>query len=86
MGVVYVVMAVVTFFWSLYLYTSLETAVKEGVSLYNDSQLEATAAFGKLKSFFKLWGMSQPLLCWYPYTLYNVRYWLLFGGLGAWHR
>jgi hypothetical protein len=75
MGVVYVVMAVVTFFFSLYLY-KFGTTVKEGV-LYNDS-VKTNAAFGKLKSFFKLWGVTTIIVL----ILYALMFlFIIFGGL-----
>jgi hypothetical protein len=55
LSVVYVLMAVITFFFSLYLY-KFGSYVKEGI-LYNDAA-KTNAAFGKLKSFFKLWGVT----------------------------
>lgn len=73
--VVYVVVAVVTFFFSLYLY-KFGTAVKEGI-LYNDS-IKTNAAFGKLKSFFKLWGVTTIIVL----ILYALMFlFIIFGGL-----
>ncbi|MBD1364234.1 hypothetical protein IDJ77_10480 [Mucilaginibacter sp. ZT4R22] len=73
--VVYVIMAVVTFFFSLYLY-KFGTTVKEGI-LYNDS-IKTNAAFGKLKSFFKLWGVTTIIVL----ILYALMFlFIIFGGL-----
>lgn len=52
--VIYLVIAVVYFFFSLYLY-QFGSQVKKGL-MYVDSET-VTIALGKLKSFFKLWGI-----------------------------
>ncbi|HEY0245836.1 MAG TPA: DUF5362 family protein, partial [Mucilaginibacter sp.] len=50
----YLGIALVHFFFSLYLY-QFGTRIKSGV-LFNN-EMEVTSAMGKLKSFFKLWGI-----------------------------
>lgn len=54
MTIVYLLLAVVSFFFALYLY-QFGSRAKSGV-LHNNT-IEITAALGKLKSFFKLWGI-----------------------------
>jgi hypothetical protein len=53
-AVYYIVIAAVYFFFSLYLY-QFGSKVKQGIG-FGDTVL-VTAALGKLKSFFKLWGI-----------------------------
>jgi hypothetical protein len=50
----YLLIALVYFFFSLYLY-QFGDKIKKGIG-FADS-VSVTAAFGKLKSFFKLWGI-----------------------------
>ncbi|WP_374950324.1 DUF5362 family protein [Mucilaginibacter sp.] len=52
--VMYLLLAAVSFFFSLYLY-QFGDRVKKGIAYHNVD--ETTAALGKLKSFFKLWGI-----------------------------
>lgn len=52
--IVYLLLAVVSFFFALYLY-QFGDRIKTGIA-YNRVE-ETTAALGKLKSFFKLWGI-----------------------------
>lgn len=52
--VFYLLLAVVSFFFALYLY-QFGTRVKSAVLHYNTDEL--TNALGKLKSFFKMWGI-----------------------------
>lgn len=53
-AIYYIAVAAVYFFFSLYLY-QFGTKVKRGIG-FGDAVL-ITAALGKLKSFFKLWGI-----------------------------
>ncbi len=55
MSFIYLLIAVIYFFFSLYLY-QFGTRIKRGIS-YNDEAV-ITNALGKLKSFFKLWGIA----------------------------
>ncbi|MES2268929.1 MAG: DUF5362 family protein [Bacteroidota bacterium] len=52
--VMYLLIALVSFFFALYLY-QFGDRIKKGVTF--KSQEEITQALGKLKSFFKLWGI-----------------------------
>lgn len=52
--VIYLLIAVLYFFFSLFLY-QFGSGIKKGI-MYAD-QLHVTTALGKLKSFFKLWGI-----------------------------
>ena len=52
--VLYLLIAAVNFFFALYLY-QFGDRIKKGVTFQN--QEEINLAFGKLKSFFKLWGI-----------------------------
>jgi hypothetical protein len=63
MGFIYVLVAVFYFFFSFYLY-QFGYRIKNGL-MYNDT-LQVTNALGKLKSFFKLWGITTiVVLCFY---------------------
>ena len=63
MSFVYVLIAVFYFFFSFYLY-QFGYRVKRGL-MYNDVN-EVTNATGKLKSFFKMWGITTiVVLCFY---------------------
>ena len=53
--VIYLLLAVFSFFFALYLY-QFGDKIKNAVT-YNNTT-EATQAFSKLKSFFKLWGIT----------------------------
>ncbi|MGZ3764396.1 MAG: DUF5362 family protein [Mucilaginibacter sp.] len=53
-SVVYILLDVLYFFFSFYLY-QFAGQIKKGIN-YTDS-LQVTSAMGKLKSFFKLWGI-----------------------------
>ncbi|MBD1394879.1 DUF5362 family protein [Mucilaginibacter glaciei] len=55
----YLSFAVFNFFFSLYLY-QFGSKVKEGILYSNTGQM--TVAFGKLKSFFKLWGIATIVI------------------------
>lgn len=57
--VIDVLLAAYCFFFSFYLY-QFGSNIKQGV-LFNNS-LQATVAFEKLKSFFKLWGISTIVI------------------------
>jgi hypothetical protein len=59
MSFVYVLIAVVYFFFSLYLY-QFGSRIKRGI-LYSD-EAAVTNALGKLKSFFKLWGITTIVI------------------------
>ncbi|WP_323520201.1 DUF5362 family protein [Mucilaginibacter sp. 10I4] len=52
--VLYLLIAAVSFFFALYLY-QFGDLIKKGVTFQN--QEEINLAFGKLKLFFKLWGI-----------------------------
>jgi hypothetical protein len=55
----YILIAVLYFFFSLYIY-QFGGRIKNGI-LHSDSA-EITIALGKLKSFFKLWGISTVVI------------------------
>lgn len=55
MTVIYLLLAVFSFFFALYLY-QFGDKIKSAVA-YNNTA-EATVAFSKLKSFFKMWGIT----------------------------
>ena len=57
--VVYLLMALLFFFYSLYLY-QFGSRIKKG--MYLNSAEETTLAFSKLKSFFKLWGIITIII------------------------
>jgi hypothetical protein len=57
--VIYLLIAVFNFFFALYLY-QFGDKIKRAV-LYSSSE-EATLAFTKLKSFFKLWGITTIVI------------------------
>jgi hypothetical protein len=59
MTIFYLFFAVFNFFFSLYIYQFGDRA-KKGI-LHNNVQ-EITIAFGKLKSFFKLWGIATIVI------------------------
>jgi len=60
---IYVLIAVFYFFFSFYLY-QFGYRIKRGL-MYNDVN-EVTNATGKLKSFFKMWGITTiVILCFY---------------------
>jgi len=52
--VVYLIFAAVHFFFALYLY-QFGVKIKDGITYINE--LQVTIALGKLKSFFKYWGI-----------------------------
>lgn len=54
MTVVYLLVALISFFFALYLF-QFGTRIKSAVASYDVDEL--TNALGKLKSFFKLWGI-----------------------------
>jgi hypothetical protein len=56
---IYVLIAVFYFFFSLYMY-QFGSRIKNGI-LYSNSA-EVTIALAKLKSFFKLWGISTIVI------------------------
>jgi len=61
--VIYLLVALLYFFFSLYLY-QFGSGIKKGI-MYAD-QLHVTASLGKLKSFFKLWAiLTIVVLCLY---------------------
>jgi hypothetical protein len=55
----YILIAVFYFFFSLYMY-QFGSRIKNGI-LHSNSE-EVTIALGKLKSFFKLWGISTVVI------------------------
>lgn len=57
--IVYLLIALLFFFYSLYLY-QFGTRIKKG--MYLNSEEETTLAFSKLKSFFKLWGIITIII------------------------
>jgi hypothetical protein len=75
--VVYLLIAVVSFFFALYLY-QFGDRIKKGVTFKN--QEEINLALGKLKSFFKLWGIFTII-----YLSFMVLFILIgvFGGAAA---
>lgn len=52
--VIYLMFAVIHFFFALYLY-QFATRIKDGITYMNEQQV--TSALGKLKTFFKYWGI-----------------------------
>lgn len=63
MGFIYIVIAVFYFFFSFYLY-QFGYRIKKGLT-YGDNY-QVTNALGKLKSFFKMWGITTiVVLCFY---------------------
>jgi hypothetical protein len=63
MSFLYILIAVFYFFFSFYLY-QFGYRIKRGL-MYNDVK-EVTNATGKLKSFFKMWGITTiVILCFY---------------------
>jgi hypothetical protein len=62
-SVVFILLDVLYFFFALYLY-KFGAQIKAGLTLGDTDQV--TLAFGKLKSFFKLWGiLTIVILCLY---------------------
>jgi hypothetical protein len=59
MSFIYILLAVFYFFFSFYLY-QFGNRVKKGI-FYSDA-LEVSTALGKLKSFFKLWGITTIVI------------------------
>ncbi|MBK0380837.1 DUF5362 family protein [Mucilaginibacter segetis] len=76
MTVFYILIAIFNFFFSLYLY-QFGSRIKDGIS-YNDAE-KANSAFVKLKSFFKLWGITTIVII-ILYALFFIT--MLIGGLG----
>ena len=73
-AVIYLLIALVYFFFSLYLY-QFGSKIKKGVMFGDIDQV--TIAFGKLKSFFKLWGiLTIVILCLYALMIIGV---IIFG-------
>ncbi|MFA6086036.1 DUF5362 family protein [Mucilaginibacter sp.] len=56
---VYILLAVFYFFFSLYIY-QFGSRIKNGILHSNSAEI--TTAFGKLKSFFKLWGITTIVI------------------------
>jgi len=70
MSFIYILCAVFYFFFSFYLY-QFGHRIKKGL-MYNDTP-EVTNALGKLKSFFKLWGITTiVILCFYALMILIV--------------
>lgn len=68
--VVYILIDVIYFFFSLYLY-QFGNRIKQGI-IFTDNN-HVTIALGKLKSFFKLWGiLTIVALCLYALTIIIV--------------
>lgn len=57
--VIYLLVALFSFFFSLYVY-QFGSRIKKAITL-NNSEI-ATLAFSKLKSFFKLWGITTIVI------------------------
>jgi len=57
--IIYLFIAAFYFFFSLYLY-QFGARIKDGILFYN--QMQVTAGFEKLKSFFKLWGITTIII------------------------
>jgi hypothetical protein len=57
--VIYILVDIVYFFFALYLY-QFGSRVKSGIKFSNEA--EVTRALGKLKSFFKLWGVCTIIV------------------------
>lgn len=76
--IVYIMMAVMYFFPSLFLY-QFGSKIKHGLNF--DSQLKVNEAFGQLKSYFKFWGIfTIVIIALYALAIVGV---LVGGGLGA---
>jgi hypothetical protein len=68
--VFYLVIDLFYFFFSLYLY-QFGDRIKKGL-MFTDN-LHVTAAFGKLKSFFKLWGITTiVVICLYALVFVGI--------------
>jgi hypothetical protein len=59
LSLVYILIAVFYFFFSFYLY-QFGNSIKNGIVFHNE--LQVSAALGKLKSFFKLWGVTTIVI------------------------
>jgi hypothetical protein len=59
MGFFYILIAVFYFIFSLYLY-KFGSKIKEGIAYHDTTQV--TIALSKLKSFFKLWGITTIVI------------------------
>jgi hypothetical protein len=76
--VIYLLIALVYFFFSLYLY-QFGSQIKKGL-MFTDSN-HVTSALGKLKSFFKLWGiLTIVVLCLYALIIVCA---IIFGAAAA---
>ncbi|MDO3641163.1 MAG: DUF5362 family protein [Mucilaginibacter sp.] len=72
--VIYLLIGLLYFFFSLFLY-QFGSRIKKGI-MYAD-QMHVTAALGKLKSFFKLWGiLTIVILCLYALIIIGA---IIFG-------
>jgi hypothetical protein len=76
--VVYLLTAVLFFFYSLYLY-QFGSRIKKG--MYLNSPEETTLAFSKLKSFFKLWGIITIVIILFYVLIFIIS--IVGGILGA---
>ncbi|MCR8559797.1 DUF5362 domain-containing protein [Mucilaginibacter sp. BJC16-A38] len=76
--VFYLLIGLVYFFFSLYLY-QFGSQVKKGIMFFDNNHV--TGAFGKLKSFFKLWGiLTIIILCLYALIIIGA---IIFGAAAA---
>ncbi|MGV8878836.1 MAG: DUF5362 family protein [Sphingobacteriaceae bacterium] len=76
--IVYIMMAIMYFFPSLFLY-QFGSKIKRGLNF--DSQLTVNEALGQLKSYFKFWGIfTIVIIALYALALVGI---LVGGGLGA---
>ncbi|MDP9080593.1 MAG: DUF5362 domain-containing protein [Bacteroidota bacterium] len=76
--VFYLLIGIVYFFFSLYLY-QFGSQVKKGI-MFSDNN-HVTGALGKLKSFFKLWGiLTIIILCLYALIIIGA---IIFGAAAA---
>lgn len=75
--IVYLLLAVLSFFFAYYLYT-FGSKISKGL-LYNSSE-EVTLAFGRLKSLFKLWGITIIVIISFYVLIFAL---VIIGGLGS---
>ncbi|WP_428329175.1 hypothetical protein [Mucilaginibacter sp.] len=78
-SVFYILLDLVYFFFALYLY-QFGIKIKQGI-VFAD-QFHLTAALGKLKSFFKYWGILTIIIL----SLYALILVVFFGVIAAMHR
>ncbi|TWR29458.1 hypothetical protein FPZ43_10945 [Mucilaginibacter pallidiroseus] len=73
----YILIAVFYFFFSLYIY-QFGDKIKKGI-VYGNA-IDVTAALGKLKSFFKLWGITTIVIVGFYALIFVI---VIVAGVGA---